>query len=112
MVSLAACGGPLSLLTGGGPNVAANVQAGQTNTQTVGQTRLEDQRITKSTIGGSLKQSNDTSQVKADRVDSVTVNQTPLWIVLLLVIGWILPSPQEMVRWLLEKYKQKKTPST
>jgi hypothetical protein len=30
--------GPLSLLTGGGPNVAANVQAGKTNTQTIGQT--------------------------------------------------------------------------
>jgi hypothetical protein len=30
---LAGCGGPLSLLTGGGPNVAANVQAGAENRQ-------------------------------------------------------------------------------
>ena len=43
-MSLASCGplSPLNLLTGGGPNVAANVQAGETNTQTIGTTEVTD----------------------------------------------------------------------
>lgn len=98
MVSLAACGGgPLSLLTGGGPNVAANVQAGQTNTQTLGTTELKENRVVKSTAD-TIKQSSDKNNISTEKVDNLTVNQTPLWIIVLLVLGWLLPSPQEMGR--------------
>ena len=36
--------------------------------------------------------------VTADRVDKVTVNEVPPWVILLLVLGWLLPSPGEMGR--------------
>lgn len=39
MLSLSSCGKIPSFLTGGGPNTAANVQVGKTNSQTVGVTK-------------------------------------------------------------------------
>ena len=43
LLTLVGCGGPLSLLTGGGPNIAANTQAGKENVQQVvaNQTKVE-----------------------------------------------------------------------
>jgi hypothetical protein len=90
---LSACGGgPLSLLTGGGPNVAANVQAGKENTQQVvaNQTRTEAGRDV-------VQQS---SPVVADNIQEVTIQQTPLWMLILLILGWLLPSPNEIARWI------------
>tara|TARA_R110000868_G_C10769510_1_gene754609 strand:- start:171 stop:485 length:315 start_codon:yes stop_codon:yes gene_type:complete len=79
---LASCGGmnPLSLLSGGGPNVAANVQAGKENNQAVSQI--------------------DTTTTTAIESGSVTImNQSmPIWAVLLLILGWVLPSPAEIWR--------------
>lgn len=88
VLTLAGCtGGPLSLLTGGGPNVAANVQAGKENNQAVVQ----------------YDNTKDTSIEGA----SVTVHNTdvPLWVILLLVLGWVLPSPREIARGLLAPFK-------
>lgn len=88
---LSACGGgPLSLLTGGGPNVAANVQAGKENTQqvVVNQTKTEAGRDV-------VQQS---SPVIADNIKEVTIQQTPLWMLVLLVLGWLMPSPNEIAR--------------
>lgn len=90
---LAGCGGgPLSLLTGGGPNVAANVQAGKENTQQVvaNQTRTEAGRDV-------VQQS---SPVVADNIQEVTIQQTPIWMLVLLILGWLLPSPNEIARWI------------
>jgi len=98
---LAGCGAnPLSLLTGGGPNVAANVQAGRTNAQTVGQTAITDQRVSAEQTGP-VEQSTGGTAVRTERVERVDVqvrNDTPPWIVILLVVGWLLPSPGEMAR--------------
>ena len=97
---LSACGGgPLSFLTGGGPNVAANVQAGQENNQAVSQ--VEANSTENTTIDGG----------------NVTImnNSVPLWLVLLLILGWVLPTPNQIVafivrpfRWLFDKKKKKK----
>jgi predicted small lipoprotein YifL len=89
-ISLAGCGGPLSLLTGGGPNVAANVQAGKENVQ---QAVVKQERIE---AGRDVVQQ--TSPVVADRVDEVNIQQTPIWMILLLILGWLLPSPNEIAR--------------
>ena len=87
---LAGCGGPLSFLTGGGPNLAANVQAGKENTQQV----VGNQTSTEA--GRDIVQQE--TPVIADTIEEVTIQQTPLWMVLLLILGWLLPSPNEISR--------------
>ena len=86
---LASCGGSgaLSLLTGGGPNVAANTQAGAENTQqAVGQQ-------TETTAGRDVVQS--TGCVATERVETIEVtnDRIPPWVLLLGLIGWLLPTP-------------------
>lgn len=102
LFSLTSCSAtsPLSLLTGGGPNVAANVQAGKTNSQTVGTT-------TNNSDVGVVDQS--TSKVDADNVDTVNIQQTPVWMIILLVLGWLLPSPNEIGRWFRGLFKRNAT---
>lgn len=87
---LAGCGGPLSFLTGGGPNLAANVQAGKENTQQV----VGNQTSTEA--GRDIVQQD--TPVIADAIEEVTIQQTPLWMMLLLILGWLLPSPNEISR--------------
>lgn len=96
-LALTACGGPLKLLTGGGPKVLANGQAGRTNTQTVGQTKIQDQRIETATAETITQEAGDNS-VRAQKVDRVVVNHTPIWLVIAAIIGWVLPSPSELSR--------------
>jgi len=88
---------PLSLLTGGGPNVAANTQVGKTNTQTIGTTNNVEQTLVRPQAR-TIRQSNDTSKVQADSVQTVVVNEVPVWVILLLVLGWLFPSPNEIAR--------------
>lgn len=87
---LVSCGvsGPLSLLTGGGPNVAANVQAGAENTQQVVANQTKAGRDIVKTE----------KQVEAARVETVTItnDRTPPWVLLLGLIGWLLPTPSSM----------------
>lgn len=92
VVTTSSCSGlsPLGLITGGGPNVAANVQAGKENTQQVvaNQVRTEAGRDV-------IQQS---SPVVAENIKEVTIQQTPLWMLVLLVLGWLFPSPNEIAR--------------
>lgn len=100
---LSGCSQIPSFLMGGagGPNVAANVQAGKTNSQTVGTTNNSDQEVVVETLTGDLKQSNDTNKVNTDSVENININEIPPWVLILLVLGWLAPSPQEMGRGLL-----------
>lgn len=94
------------LLTGGGPNVAANVQAGKTNSQTIGQTQVTEQKLVRPQAR-SIEQSTGSTKVRSERVEAVTVNEKDsLWLVLLLALfaattaaalvwGWLSPSPRE-----------------
>lgn len=91
LLALAGCSkGPLSFLTGGGPNVAANVQAGKENTQQVVANQV------KTEAGRDVVQQ--TSPVIAENIKEVTIQQTPLWMLVLLVLGWLMPSPNEIAR--------------
>lgn len=100
VVTISSCSGlsPLGLLTGGGPNVAANVQAGKENTQQVvaNQVRTEAGRDV-------IQQS---SPVVAENIKEVTIQQTPLWMLILLVLGWLFPSPNEIARWVRGLFKK------
>nr|WP_246525553.1 bacteriophage spanin2 family protein [Thalassovita aquimarina] len=94
---LASCSpsGAVKLLTGGGPNVAANGQAGKTNVQAIGETVVTDQKIIRPQAR-SIEQSSGDTRVKADRVETVVVNETPVWLVIALVVAVFLDSP---LRW-------------
>lgn len=88
---LSACGGgPLSLLTGGGPNVASNAQVGKENTQQVVANQV------KTEAGRDVVQQS--SPVVAENIKEVTIQQTPMWMLVLLVLGWLMPSPNEIAR--------------
>ena len=86
--ALAGCGAlPLGML-GGGPNVAANVQAGRENRQTaVGfEERIEAGRDVIQT------------EMETGQVETLTVNNQdiPPWVLLVALIGWLLPTPTQM----------------
>jgi len=96
---LTGCGkGPLSLLTGGGPNVAAQVQMGKENNQAV------VSQTTRTEAGRDVNQ----SKLQAQEVKQVTIQEVPPWVVLLLILGWLLPSPNEIGRWITNLFTRKK----
>jgi len=94
-VSLAGCDGPLSLLTGGGPNVAANTQAGRTNVQAVGATEITDQRIVRPQAR-KIEQRADRNKVSAGKVESVIVHEAPAWLIIAFAVALFMDSP---LRW-------------
>lgn len=86
LVLLSGCSGAASLLTGGGPNVAANTQIGKENNQNLGYTTY----IKPDTkVEGSV-----------ETVDQSTTNNTEIdpLLLILLILGWLAPSPQEIGR--------------
>ncbi len=109
--STASCGtSPLGLVTslaGGGTNVAANTQVGKTNSQTIGTTNNTEQKLEFDTAGR-VFQSTDNNRVKTESVGNVTVNETNPWVILLLVLGWLLPSPNEIGRSIRSLFSRKK----
>ena len=102
LTSTVSCSKLPSLLTGGGPNVAANVQAGKTNTQTLGTTNniAPTVSVRPNARVDSIDQSNTTSKVNTDAVNTIVVNEIPVWLVLLfgLLCGFLIPSPKEIIR--------------
>jgi hypothetical protein len=105
---LSSCSGPLKLLTGGGPNVAANTQVAKQAVQTIGSsTATGDQKIEGSS--GRIEQvQSQTTKVRTESVDKIVVNEVPPWIIFVLLLGWLLPSPNEIVRWFTSLFKRKK----
>jgi len=111
-LSLTGCSALSTLIPGmgGGTNVAANTQMGKENNQTgvqvgdVKENKVEAQEI------GKLVQSEKTSSVDAKEIGKVSQAETaieaanvsiqnmPPWVVLLIILGWILPSPMEIYR--------------
>lgn len=98
---LASCG-PLSIaggLLGGGPKVAADIQAGKTNTQTLGTTQVTQPRLDHVQASKVEQNAAKTGAVQADNVQTVIVHEapkTPLWYWLLLCAAILLDSP---LRW-------------
>lgn len=94
--ALSACDGPLALLTGGGPKIAANVQAGKTNTQTIGQTNVTEQNLVRPRAR-TIEQSTGETGVRTERVETVIVrNEVPPWIWITWAMLLMLDSP---LRW-------------
>jgi hypothetical protein len=97
--ALASCAKVAGVVGGaleGGPNVAANVQAGRNNAQTVGQATFNDQRI-EDTQARSIEQSAGDTRVRSENVETVIVREDPpAWLLLVALVGWLLPTPQQM----------------
>jgi hypothetical protein len=95
-LSLAGCSGnPLSLLTGSGTNVAANTQIGKENTQNLGLNLSKRPQLRVDAPVQDLVQDN-----------STTSNTTldPL-LIILLILGWLAPSPSEIARYIRDLFK-------
>jgi len=69
----------LGMLKPGGPTVNANAQVGAENTQQV-------------------VASQETTEISAQSVIQNEIQDIPPWVMLLLILGWILPSPAEIWR--------------
>jgi uncharacterized protein YceK len=99
---LAGCSALSALIPGmgGGTNVAANTQIGKENNQTgvqvgdVKENKVEAQEI------GKLSQAD-----TAIEAANVTINSLPPWVLLLIILGWVLPSPMEIYRGLINAIK-------
>lgn len=90
-VALAGCSSlPLGLLGGGGPNVAANTQVGKENRQAVSSMEFGD------TAGRDIV----SKELEAGPVESlnITNQDIPPWVILLMLLGWLAPSPGEIGR--------------
>jgi hypothetical protein len=103
-ILLTGCGAlPLGMLGGGGPNVAANVQAGKENTQQV----VANQERTE--VGRDII--TETKQIEAASVETVTINNfadIPIWYWIAFMIGWMAPSPPEILRGFIGLFRRKK----
>ena len=74
----------------GGPSVNANVLAGKENTQQlVGQQNQQD-------AGRDIVTTEIRKEVEAKSVEQIKILNTniPPWVLLLLLLGWLLPTPQ------------------
>lgn len=100
MLLMVACSGPLDLLTGGGPNVAANTQIGRENTQTIGVSTQQKFAPNQITLTESTRPQSRPPQV--EQVQNQTNNELPpiVWILffVLFVVGWVTDTPNTIVR--------------
>ncbi|ABF64037.1 hypothetical protein TM1040_1304 [Ruegeria sp. TM1040] len=96
LASCAKVAGLVGGALGGGPSVAANVQAGRNNAQTVGQATFSDQRI-EDVQARSVELSAGDTRVRSENVETVIVREDPpAWLLLVALVGWLLPTPQQM----------------
>jgi hypothetical protein len=99
MSLLSACMTPLSLLTGGGPNVAANTQIGKENNQGI---NIDYQAPAQSTIPQIRPEGNVNDINQVNNISEIN----PLML-LLLILGWLAPSPGEIGRGIVSLFKRK-----
>lgn len=78
--------------------VNTNAQVGQENSQNVGlNNRYGDQKS--SSPATRVEQSQgQTNKIKTEAVEKIVVNEMPIWVIVALVIGFLLPSPNEIAR--------------
>jgi hypothetical protein len=91
---------------GGGPNVAANVQAGKTNAQVLGTSSQVTQKLVRPEAR-TIEQSAGETQVRTEYVETVVVhNAVPFWVWLAMILGWMLPTPAGVFRALARRFKK------
>jgi hypothetical protein len=104
---IVSCGPISTFLPTGGTNVAANTQIGKTNTQTVGTTNNTDAGIrTEGNVETITQDFDSGNKVATERVDNLTINETPIWVILLLLLGWLLPTPTQIGEALVQVFRR------
>ena len=83
----------LPLPIGGGTNVAANTQLGQQNNQTLGTSTVT---TTKAEKINEVNQGN--NKVRSDNVETVIVNEYPIWLIIAFVVAVLMDSPVRMIQ--------------
>ena len=95
---LSGCGlNPLSLLGGSdGPTVNSNAQIGKENRQSV----VSVEQTEEVTAGRDVVQTEIVKEVETGTVENLDITNTniPPWVILLLILGWLLPTPTEIGR--------------
>ena len=95
---LSGCGlSTLGLLGGsGGPTVNSNAQVGAENRQSV----MSVEQTEEVTAGRDVIQTEVVKEVETGSVEHLDIINTniPPWVMLLLILGWLLPTPTEMAR--------------
>lgn len=94
---LSSCGfSPLSLLKGGssGPTVNSNAQIGKENKQAV--VTYEEEQT--NNAGRDVITTEILKEVETGSVEELKINNTniPVWVILLLLLGWLLPTPTQI----------------
>ena len=99
----ASCSGnPLSLLTGGGTNVAANTQVGKENNQGVNTTVTRD-----TSVRPVLRPEAPVETLTQDN-STTNISEVDPLLLLLLVLGWLAPSPSEIGRGILKLFRRRR----
>tara|TARA_R110002126_G_scaffold82842_13_gene202809 strand:- start:4520 stop:4900 length:381 start_codon:yes stop_codon:yes gene_type:complete len=85
---------------GGGPTVNSNAQIGKENRQSV----ISLEQKEEVTAGRDVIQTETIKEVETGNVENLDITNTniPPWIILLLILGWLLPTPTEMARGLFD----------
>jgi hypothetical protein len=96
--TLSSCG-TIPFLSGGGPNVAANTQIGKENNQGV------NTNVDRS-IRPVLRPEGPVETVQQDNSTTNNTEIDPL-LLILLVLGWLAPSPNEIARGIRDLFRRK-----
>ena len=95
---LSGCGITSLLPFGGssGPTVNSNAQIGKENRQSV----LSVEQREEVTAGRDVVQTEIIKEVETGKVENLDIINTniPPWVMLLLILGWLLPTPTEIAR--------------
>ena len=88
---LSSCG-LTSFIPAGGTNVAANTQLGKENKQAV----VTNEEETNNNAGRDIV--TETKEVEAGPVEHLDITNTniPPWVMILLLLGWLLPTPTQI----------------
>jgi len=97
--TLSSCGLTSLIPTGGGPNVAANTQLGRENYQ--GVTTSVDK-----SVRPVLRPEGPVETVQQDNSTTNNTEIDPL-LLILLVLGWLAPSPNEIARGIRDLFRRK-----
>jgi hypothetical protein len=86
----------MSLGGSGGPTVNSNAQIGKENRQAV----MSVEQTEEVSAGRDVIQTEIIKEVETGKVENLDIINTniPPWVVLLLILGWLLPTPTEIAR--------------